>query len=219
MGYRGPTAKIFILLSLLSLTFSAEPRKEEFVNHSVVKMFQMAAVETEPSTFYGSQSSISVWEPYLCTGRPPRYTGAVVVDPDMYGDNHAHFEIAWIWDVWVLLFGEELVGYWPGELFTDLSGAANMIGWMGVASAATGEPFPPMGSGYSPDEGEGRAAFFTDVNAVLLHMTAGYISSLVEPDARQVHWSLMGQRVFVVLISKLWCFVRLMRAREKQRSR
>lgn len=39
----------------------------------------MAAVETEPSTFYGSQSSISVWEPYLCTGRPPRYTGAVVV--------------------------------------------------------------------------------------------------------------------------------------------
>ncbi|EEC68013.1 hypothetical protein OsI_35814 [Oryza sativa Indica Group] len=57
MGYRGPTAKIFILLSLLSLTFSAEPRKEEFVNHSVVKMFQ--------------------------------------IDPDMYGDNHAHFEIAW----------------------------------------------------------------------------------------------------------------------------
>nr|AAR01724.1 hypothetical protein [Oryza sativa Japonica Group] len=237
MGYRGPTAKIFILLSLLSLTFSAEPRKEEFVNHSVVKMFQMqpgsfpystndakgskiyissidmckiecpygtmAAVETEPSTFYGSQSSISVWEPYLCTGRPPRYTGAVVViqngqsrigagwyvDPDMYGDNHAHFEIAWtnkdksctnlrcagfiqlsnrivpgavlkpistidgkkyliiisifkIWDVWVLLFGEELVGYWPGELFTDLSGAANMIGWMGVASAATGALVP-----------------------------------------------------------------------------
>uniref|UniRef100_A0A0E0J0S8 Neprosin PEP catalytic domain-containing protein n=1 Tax=Oryza nivara TaxID=4536 RepID=A0A0E0J0S8_ORYNI len=270
MGYRGPTAKIFILLSLLSLTFSAEPRKEEFVNHSVVKMFQMqpgsfpystndakgskiyissidmckiecpygtmAAVETEPSTFYGSQSSISVWEPYLCTGRPPRYTGAVVViqngqsrigagwyvDPDMYGDNHAHFEIAWtnkdksctnlrcagfiqlsnrivpgavlkpistidgkkyliiisifkIWDVWVLLFGEELVGYWPGELFTDLSGAANMIGWMGVGSAATGEPFPPMGSGYSPDEGEGRAAFFTDVN-VIYSSTSKFVS-------------------------------------------
>uniref|UniRef100_A0A0E0BHR5 Neprosin PEP catalytic domain-containing protein n=1 Tax=Oryza glumipatula TaxID=40148 RepID=A0A0E0BHR5_9ORYZ len=149
----------------------------------------MAAVETEPSTFYGSQSSISVWEPYLGTGRPPRYTGAVVViqngqsrigagwyvDPDMYGDNHTHFEIAWIWDVWVLLFGEELVGYWPGELFTDLSGAANMIGWMGVASAATGEPFPPMGSGYSPDEGEGRAAFFTDVK-VIYSSTSKFVS-------------------------------------------
>lgn len=75
----------------------------------------------------------------------------------------------------MLLFGEELVGYWPGELFTDLSGAANMIGWMGVASAATGEPFPPMDSGYSPDEGEGRAAFFTDVN-VIYSSTSKFVS-------------------------------------------
>ncbi|KAF0897272.1 hypothetical protein E2562_035172, partial [Oryza meyeriana var. granulata] len=196
----------------------------------------MAAVETEPSAFYGSQSSSSVWEPDLGTGRPPRYTGAVVVvqnggsrigagwyiDPDMYADNHAHFEIAWtdndksctnlrcagfvqlstrivpgavlkpvsmingkqylmmvsifkVWDTWVLLFGEELVGYWPGKLFTNLSGPANMIGWMGVASAASGEAYPPMGSGRSPDEGEGRAAFFTDVK-VIDAPTSKYVS-------------------------------------------
>ncbi|KAF0897274.1 hypothetical protein E2562_035173 [Oryza meyeriana var. granulata] len=71
---------------------------------------QMAAVVTAPSTFYGLQSSISVWEPDLGTGRPPRYSGAIAilqnegsrvaagwsVDPHFYGDNHVHFEIAWV---------------------------------------------------------------------------------------------------------------------------
>uniref|UniRef100_A0A0E0MEQ2 Neprosin PEP catalytic domain-containing protein n=1 Tax=Oryza punctata TaxID=4537 RepID=A0A0E0MEQ2_ORYPU len=71
---------------------------------------QMASVVTVPSNFYGLQSSISVWEPDLGTGRPPRFSGAIVilqnggsrvavgwsVDPHIYGDNHVHFEIAWV---------------------------------------------------------------------------------------------------------------------------
>uniref|UniRef100_A0A0E0BHR7 Neprosin PEP catalytic domain-containing protein n=1 Tax=Oryza glumipatula TaxID=40148 RepID=A0A0E0BHR7_9ORYZ len=71
---------------------------------------QMAAVVTVPSTFYGLQTSISIWEPDLGTGRPPRFSGAIVilknggsrvavgwsVDPHLYGDNHVHFEIAWV---------------------------------------------------------------------------------------------------------------------------
>ncbi|EAY80635.1 hypothetical protein OsI_35815 [Oryza sativa Indica Group] len=71
---------------------------------------QMAAVVTVPSTFHGLQTSISIWEPDLGTGRPPRFSGAIVVlknggsrvavgwsvDPHLYGDNLVHFEIAWV---------------------------------------------------------------------------------------------------------------------------
>lgn len=39
----------------------------------------MAAVVIVPSTFYGLQTSISIWETDLGTGRPPRFSGAIVV--------------------------------------------------------------------------------------------------------------------------------------------
>uniref|UniRef100_A0A0D9XR73 Neprosin PEP catalytic domain-containing protein n=1 Tax=Leersia perrieri TaxID=77586 RepID=A0A0D9XR73_9ORYZ len=190
---------------------------------------QVAALATMPSTFHGLVSSLSVWEPDLGTGKPPRFSGAIAivqneesrvaagwsVDPRLYGDNHVHFEIAWVdhgkacvnvrcagfvqmsrkvipgaiikpvstidgkkyiirikivkfLGDWVLKFGEEIVGYWPGKLFSQMSDYATSISWMGIVGAAPGEPFPPMGSGESPDqfEGETKAAYIADVNVV-----------------------------------------------------
>ncbi|KAL6660627.1 hypothetical protein ACP70R_001662 [Stipagrostis hirtigluma subsp. patula] len=73
----------------------------------------IAAVATSPSTFYASYSEISVWEPDLGMGKPPRFSGAITtmqngrepkisavyagwfVDPHLYGDDRVHFEIGW----------------------------------------------------------------------------------------------------------------------------
>uniref|UniRef100_J3N7I2 Neprosin PEP catalytic domain-containing protein n=1 Tax=Oryza brachyantha TaxID=4533 RepID=J3N7I2_ORYBR len=81
-----------------------------FYNENANEKLHMAAVATVPSTFYGFESPISVWEPDLGTGRPPRFSGAIIVvqnegsrvaagwsiDPRFYGDNHVHLEIAWV---------------------------------------------------------------------------------------------------------------------------
>ncbi|KAL6875711.1 hypothetical protein ACP4OV_013224 [Aristida adscensionis] len=74
---------------------------------------KIAAVATVTSTFYASQSEISVWEPDVGTGNPPRFSGAIMtmqngveptisavyagwfVDPHLYGDNRVHFEVGW----------------------------------------------------------------------------------------------------------------------------
>uniref|UniRef100_J3N7I0 Neprosin PEP catalytic domain-containing protein n=1 Tax=Oryza brachyantha TaxID=4533 RepID=J3N7I0_ORYBR len=181
---------------------------------------------------YG-HSSISVWEPDLGTGRPPRYTGAVVevqnegirigtgwyVDPDMYGDNHAHFEIGWtdndksctnlrcegfvqlstrivpgavLKPVSKITGKQYLMMVSIFKLFTNMSGSANMIGWMGVSNAASGEPYPPMGSGQPAAEGEGRAVFFTDVKVIDASMeyVSPYLTeiftSMISPDCYRV---------------------------------
>ncbi|KAL5204139.1 hypothetical protein ABZP36_009010 [Zizania latifolia] len=65
---------------------------------------------------------------------------------------------------WYLEFGEELelVGYWPNELLPHMYEAASIVSWGGITNAAPGEPFPPMGSGRSPQEGRGKAAYIVD---------------------------------------------------------
>ncbi|XP_006662898.1 uncharacterized protein LOC102702140 [Oryza brachyantha] len=188
---------------------------------------QTAAFATVASTFYGLQSSISVWEPDLGTGKEPRFSGAMAivenegsrvaagwsVDPYLYGDNQVHFEIAWVDNekscvnvrcagfvqtskkatpgiiikpvsiingkqyiirvkiikllgAWILKVGEEIVGYWPSKLFSHMSESADRISWMGVAGAAPGDPFPPMGSGQPPDEGDAKSACFSDAKVI-----------------------------------------------------
>uniref|UniRef100_A0A0D9XR72 Neprosin PEP catalytic domain-containing protein n=1 Tax=Leersia perrieri TaxID=77586 RepID=A0A0D9XR72_9ORYZ len=153
---------------------------------------QAVAVAIVPSTLYGLHSAISIWEPDIGIGKPPRFSGAVALlenegshdDPQLYGDNHVHFEIAWVskravpgiiikpvsmingeqyifrvkivkfLGSSILIVGQEMVGYWPSKLFNYMSGAASRAAWMGSVGAAPGESFPPMGSGQSPDEGE-----------------------------------------------------------------
>lgn len=59
--------------------------------------------------------------------------------------------------------GSHLVGWWPNLLFKDLGQFARQILWGGSVGFRTGETGPAMGSGHDPAEGEGRAAFFKNL--------------------------------------------------------
>ncbi|XP_010558946.1 PREDICTED: uncharacterized protein LOC104827472 [Tarenaya hassleriana] len=71
---------------------------------------------------------------------------------------------------WWLGFGDNtLVGYWPSELFTRLSGHATMVEWGGevVNSRATGRhTTTQMGSGHFAVEGFEKASYFRNLETV-----------------------------------------------------
>lgn len=53
---------------------------------------------------------------------------------------------------WWLTFEEEMVGYFPNSLFSNLGDGANFIFWGGTVSTLTAESDPKMGSGHFPEE-------------------------------------------------------------------
>ncbi|KAI3950374.1 hypothetical protein MKW98_003857 [Papaver atlanticum] len=52
---------------------------------------------------------------------------------------------------WLLSVGEQVIGYWPKELFTHLAHNASIIRYGGIAGALSGSPSPPMGNGHFPE--------------------------------------------------------------------
>ncbi|KAL6660630.1 hypothetical protein ACP70R_001665 [Stipagrostis hirtigluma subsp. patula] len=80
----------------------------------MIALLPLAMLSTRPSTVYGSEAKLSVYEPDVGTGKEPRYSDAMLavqngappnlsmilvgwdVNPIFYGDDHAHFEIAWV---------------------------------------------------------------------------------------------------------------------------
>ncbi|CAM0911505.1 unnamed protein product [Alopecurus aequalis] len=74
---------------------------------------------------------------------------------------------------WWLSYGDggasQLVGYWPAELFTHLSGHASMVEWGGeVVNTSPGgaHTATQMGSGRFAGEGFGRASYFRNLETV-----------------------------------------------------
>uniref|UniRef100_A0A3B6RMK8 Neprosin PEP catalytic domain-containing protein n=1 Tax=Triticum aestivum TaxID=4565 RepID=A0A3B6RMK8_WHEAT len=74
---------------------------------------------------------------------------------------------------WWLSYGDagasQLVGYWPAELFTHLSGHASMVEWGGeVVNTSPGgaHTATQMGSGRFAAEGFGRASYFRNLETV-----------------------------------------------------
>ncbi|XP_044959811.1 mucin-5AC-like isoform X2 [Hordeum vulgare subsp. vulgare] len=74
---------------------------------------------------------------------------------------------------WWLSYGDagasQLVGYWPAELFTHLSGHASMVEWGGeVVNTSPGgaHTATQMGSGRFASEGFGRASYFRNLETV-----------------------------------------------------
>ncbi|KAJ7541857.1 hypothetical protein O6H91_10G079900 [Diphasiastrum complanatum] len=70
---------------------------------------------------------------------------------------------------WMRLGDEFLVGYWPEEIFSHLTGAANMIEWGG--EVVNTEPFgqhtsTQMGSGLFPAQGFAQASYFRNLGYV-----------------------------------------------------
>ncbi|KAJ0258518.1 hypothetical protein HA466_0072940 [Hirschfeldia incana] len=70
---------------------------------------------------------------------------------------------------WWLQIGEELVGYWPGELFNSIGGGATRVLWGGeIVNLETGGQHTgtDMGSGHFAGEGFGRASYFRSLMTV-----------------------------------------------------
>ncbi|CAN1168554.1 hypothetical protein LINPERHAP2_LOCUS27879 [Linum perenne] len=70
---------------------------------------------------------------------------------------------------WFLYFQNELVGYWPADLFTNLKTSATLLEWGGeiINKEANGtHTGTQMGSGHFPSEGHGKAAYFRSLEYV-----------------------------------------------------
>ncbi|XP_020258196.1 uncharacterized protein LOC109834572 [Asparagus officinalis] len=144
----------------------------------------------------------------LCKGFVPYKPSAYVLgtkirplstyDGDQYDITLRIFKDTTTGD-WVLHAGrqgDKRVGHWPKSLFTNLAEAATHVQFGGFVSYHPGDRTPPMGSGHSPDDGGGKAAYlknlfvisptgeFSDPSPVILenhqdcyHVGGNYLSS------------------------------------------
>ncbi|VAH01390.1 unnamed protein product [Triticum turgidum subsp. durum] len=58
------------------------------------------------------------------------------------------------------------VGYYPSSLFTNLAKIANTVSFGAYVSVDRAQPTPPLGSGASPNDGQGHAASFSDMQTI-----------------------------------------------------
>ncbi|KAJ4892289.1 hypothetical protein Rs2_32037 [Raphanus sativus] len=97
-----------------------------------------------------------------------------------YGGNQYELSML-IWKDggnWWLRIGEELVGYWPGELFNSIGSGATTLQWGGeIVNLETGgqHTATDMGSGHFAGEGFRRAGYFRNL------MTVDGFNTLREP--------------------------------------
>ncbi|KAF5189860.1 putative NEP-interacting protein [Thalictrum thalictroides] len=68
---------------------------------------------------------------------------------------------------WWFAINDNLVGYWPGSIFTSLNGFASTIVWGGATRSPVGVLYKPeMGSGHFPSEGFGKASLFEQLQLI-----------------------------------------------------
>ncbi|KAK8652018.1 hypothetical protein V6N13_141588 [Hibiscus sabdariffa] len=100
--------------------------------------------------------------------------GAAISPVSQYAANQYDITIL-IWKDpklgnWWMGFGDNnLVGYWPAELFTHLTDHATMVEWGGevVNSRANGKhTSTEMGSGHFAEDGFGKASYFRNLEIV-----------------------------------------------------
>ncbi|GMI84505.1 hypothetical protein like AT5G18460 [Hibiscus trionum] len=100
--------------------------------------------------------------------------GAAISPVSQYAANQYDITIL-IWKDpklgnWWMGFGDDnLVGYWPAELFTHLADHATMVEWGGevVNSRANGKhTSTEMGSGHFAEDGFGKASYFRNLEIV-----------------------------------------------------
>ncbi|XP_068655392.1 protein neprosin-like isoform X1 [Aristolochia californica] len=70
---------------------------------------------------------------------------------------------------WWLVYGDEILGYWPHTLFNSLSTKADRVQWGGEVfnpNEGIDQDMPPMCSGHFPEEGYGKACFMRKMQIV-----------------------------------------------------
>ncbi|XP_056863323.1 uncharacterized protein LOC108832323 isoform X2 [Raphanus sativus] len=141
--------------------------------------------------FGGAKAQINVWKPrvqevgessfseiWIVGGKFDAGLNSIQagshVHPGLYGDDNPRFFIYWTdpktgnW--WLQLNDQELIGYWPKEIFTTLANeGASVIEWGGevVNNKKDGQhTTTEMGSGHFPSEGFGKASSFEFIKII-----------------------------------------------------
>ncbi|XP_058744794.1 protein neprosin-like [Vicia villosa] len=94
---------------------------------------------------------------------PRNYLGGRFENTSIYGGHMIEITISITQDPqtqdWMLFNENEMLGYFPATLFSNLK-SAHQVGWGGRTSSSNGGPSPPMGSGYFPDHIYTHASYF-----------------------------------------------------------
>ncbi|CAN6834753.1 unnamed protein product [Brassica oleracea var. botrytis] len=85
----------------------------------------------------------------------------------VYGKTSLYFTLQIFQDVssgnWGLKLGNEVIGYWPKELFTELNKGASLVRYGGNTFMSTDEISPPMGNAHFPVADFLKTAHFKNV--------------------------------------------------------
>ncbi|CAF1867317.1 unnamed protein product [Brassica rapa] len=85
----------------------------------------------------------------------------------VYGKTTRYFTLQIFQDIssgnWVLKLDNEVIGYWPKELFTELNEGASLVRYGGNTFMSTDEMSPPMGNGHFPVAEFLETAYFKNV--------------------------------------------------------
>ncbi|KAL0862159.1 hypothetical protein Bca101_041277 [Brassica carinata] len=152
------------------------------------KGHQYAIMSAMNETFYGTEVVLNLWKPYVQV--PDEFSLAQTwivsgsgsslntieagwqVYPELYDDYNPRFFVYWTdretgnW--WLSLFND-IIGYWPGSLFTSLGDGATIVQWGGeIVNLETGgkHTSTDMGSGHFADEGFEKASYVRNLKIV-----------------------------------------------------
>ncbi|CAN7103688.1 unnamed protein product [Brassica rapa subsp. narinosa] len=92
--------------------------------------------------------------------------GSIFKQSSVYGDKPVTFTpqvIQSFFGNWVLYVDDEIIGYWPGELFTHLNKGASRVRFGGNTFMSPDGISPPMGNGYVPIYDYERSSSFLQV--------------------------------------------------------
>uniref|UniRef100_K3ZN28 Neprosin PEP catalytic domain-containing protein n=1 Tax=Setaria italica TaxID=4555 RepID=K3ZN28_SETIT len=149
---------------------------------------QHAIAYTPKARYYGTKTSINLWEPTI--GRAKDFSLAQLwisggsysgndlntieagwqVYPELYGDRSTRLFIYWTdpkGGNWWLQVGNHILGYWPSTIFSYLQISASYVMWGGeVYSPYAGQTSTDMGSGHFPGEGYSKASYIRNIQVV-----------------------------------------------------
>ncbi|KAF8040700.1 hypothetical protein BT93_B2817 [Corymbia citriodora subsp. variegata] len=105
-----------------------------------------------------------------------QYLGGVISPLSVYGDPNQQYHLPLqifqdsATNNWWLILQNETLGYWPSDIFTDLSAGAESLSWGGKILLSRSQDQqgnatqPEMGSGHLPQEGFSRACFVLNIS-------------------------------------------------------
>ncbi|KAG9441279.1 hypothetical protein H6P81_017133 [Aristolochia fimbriata] len=70
---------------------------------------------------------------------------------------------------WLVYEGNNPVGYWPSELFTNLSSYADLVSWGGCSDSPRGRAKPPMGSGHCASKGFTKSCYMKNIQLMNMY--------------------------------------------------